>query len=94
MLTFDAVLAFYSFSAGGGACFTPGAAVGGGGGGEQLVSPVCEQRLGRWHASTCAMAFHGGETDSPTGRGGQATSGLSYTVVILVSFWFSMKHAG
>ncbi|CAN0180519.1 unnamed protein product, partial [Ectocarpus sp. 4 AP-2014] len=28
-------------------------------GGEVLTSPAFEQRLGRWHASTCAMAFHG-----------------------------------
>lgn len=69
VLTFDAVLAFYSFSVGGPA----GAAIGGGGG-EELTSPVCEQRLGRWHASTCAMAFHGGEITAVyqylTGRGG------------------------
>ena len=57
VLTFDAVLAFYSFSVGG----PPGAATGRGAGGKEPLSPVCEQRLGRWHASTCAMAFHAGE---------------------------------
>lgn len=54
VLTYDAVLALYSFSVEGGV---------GGEGGEVLTSPACEQRLGRWHASTCAMAFHEGERD-------------------------------
>lgn len=58
MLTFDAVLAVYSFFAGdAGAAATGARRVGD----ARMTSPVFEQRLGRWHASTCAMAFHAGE---------------------------------
>lgn len=87
VLTFDAVLALYSFSVGGS---SRGAAVLKGGG-EELASPVCEQRLGRLHASTCAMAFHGGEMNrkahgcmQPVANGGWS-SDQQHNFVFLVS---------
>lgn len=54
VLTFDAVLTIYAFSA-----IEPNTAASGVGG--QRASPVCEQRFGRWHTSTTAMSFHAGE---------------------------------
>eukprot|EP00752_Nemacystus_decipiens_P018330 g16445.t1 len=78
VLTFDAVLAFYSFSVGG-----PAGAATGGGRGEELLSPVCEQRLRRWHASTCAMAFHGAtDTVAVAGPSGASRPGPSLSVTL------------
>lgn len=67
VLTFDAVLTVYAFSA-----IEPTTAAAGAGG--QRASPVCEQRLGRWHASTTAMSFHAGKQRSPCCAAAVATS--------------------
>lgn len=66
VLTFDAVLAVYSFPVDGGRARQ---------GDNVLTSPVCEQRVARWHTSTCAMAFHAGETETSSKAGTLYTRG-------------------
>ncbi|CAM9861622.1 unnamed protein product, partial [Pylaiella littoralis] len=77
VLTFDAVLALYSFPV------VEGLPRPAREGDDYLVSPVCEQRLGRWHASTCAMAFHAAtDTVAVAGPSGASrpSSSLSLTL--------------
>ncbi|CAM9252402.1 unnamed protein product [Scytosiphon promiscuus] len=74
VLTFDAVLAVYSFPIDGGR---------GGQGDNVLASPVCEQRLGRWHTSTCAMAFHAAtDTVAVAGPSGASRSSSSLSLTL------------
>lgn len=101
VLTFDAVLALYSFSVGGA---TDAAARRGAGGEQLLASPVCVQRLGRWHASTCAMAFHAGEgrgmllkvrgKRSGYGLDAQACSSSSRSSSIVLGSWCLISSSG
>lgn len=62
MLAFDGVLTVYAFSVSDSADTAASAVLDEEG---QRASPVCTQRLTKWHASTTAMSFHAGEQCIP-----------------------------